>query len=226
MAAHVAAEFVHDDAGRLLRVNEPHGGPAPRFFVGRTPDGDVVRFRHDVDDATCRALLAAVADEGPLSNDALTTSRDTSQFEAILARSAPIQQTWTGPAFSFSSAIAEPEGVVRVTAGNAHLLRPWLEPWLPDVETAQPMFAVLANERAVAVCCSVRQTSIAHEAGVETAPEHRGRGYAVRAVAAWGRAVREMGRVPLYSTSWHNEASRGVARRLGLVLVGIDVHVT
>ena len=30
---------------------------------------------------------------------------------------------------------------------------------------------------------------------------------------------------PLYSTSWDNEASRAVARRLGLLLIGEDWHL-
>ena len=82
------------------------------------------------------------------------------------------------------------------------------------------------GERAVSICGSARITSRAHEAGVETHPDFRGRGHAVKVVAAWARAVREDGRIPLYSTSWENEASRDVARKLGLVQYGVTFHVT
>jgi hypothetical protein len=34
-----------------------------------------------------------------------------------------------------------------------------------------------------------------------------------------------MGQVPLYSTSWENLASQGVARRLGLQLYGVDLSI-
>ncbi len=53
------------------------------------------------------------------------------------------------------------------------------------------MFALAVDGHAVAVCCSVRRTSMAHEAGVETVSPYRGRGYAARVVKAWARAVRE-----------------------------------
>jgi predicted GNAT family acetyltransferase len=114
---------------------------------------------------------------------------------------------------------------IRVTDTNAAVLRPLLEPWFPDVQVGQPMFAVVVGGHAVSVCCSVRETAEAFEAGVETVAAHRRRGYAPRAVTAWAREVRAMGRVPLYSTSWQNEASRAVARALGLIHFGTDLHI-
>jgi len=38
--------------------------------------------------------------------------------------------------------------------------------------------------------------------------------------------VRALERVPLYSTSWENQASRRLAARLGLVHFGADLHIT
>lgn len=45
----------------------------------------------------------------------------------------------------------------------------------------------------------------------------RGRGLAPLVVAAWREAAERSGRQPLYSTSWDNEASLRVARKLGLI---------
>jgi predicted GNAT family acetyltransferase len=87
------------------------------------------------------------------------------------------------------------------------------------------MGASLHDGMAVSVCCSVRVTDRAHEAGVETHPEFRGRGHATRAVAEWAAAVWQLRCVPLYSTSWENASSRALARRLGLVQFGADLHI-
>ena len=225
MRLHVEALFTHDAEGQLVRVNEPDGAPAPRFFLGRTVDGAVWRFRHDVDHDLRRELEAAAEDD-VLQEHALDSPTGPSRYEDILARFAPVQRTWVGPAFCFPQELPTTIGTILVTEGNARLLHPLLQPWVPDVRLCQPMFVLTVDGHAAAVCGSVRRTSMAHEAGVETAPPYRGRGYASQVVIAWARAVRDMGRVALYSTSWQNEASRAVARKLALIHFGSDLHIT
>jgi predicted GNAT family acetyltransferase len=61
---------------------------------------------------------------------------------------------------------------------------------------------------------------------VETLPAARRRGHAVSVVAAWARAVKQIGALPLYSTSWDNVASQSVATKLGLSHFGVDFHVS
>jgi predicted GNAT family acetyltransferase len=63
-------------------------------------------------------------------------------------------------------------------------------------------------------------------AGLETLEEYRRRGHAVAVVAGWARAVRAMGRIPLYGTTWDNIASQGVARKLGLVRYGTELSLS
>jgi RimJ/RimL family protein N-acetyltransferase len=206
-------------------VNEPDGAPAPRFFLGRTVDGSVRRFRHDVDHELRRELEVA-SEDNALRDRGVHSPTSPARYEEMLARFAPVQRTWAGPAFCFPRELPAAVGTVLVTEANAKLLQPLLQGWVPDVRLCQPMVALAVDGQAVAVCGSVRRTAIAHEAGVETAAAFRGRGYAARVVAGWARAVRDMDRVPLYSTSWQNDASRAVARKLALVPFGSDLHIT
>jgi hypothetical protein len=50
--------FTHDNAGRIVAVNEPDGAAAPRFFLGRTVEGNVWRFRHDLPEHLIQQLNA------------------------------------------------------------------------------------------------------------------------------------------------------------------------
>jgi RimJ/RimL family protein N-acetyltransferase len=225
MRIHLDVLFTRDPGGRLLRINEPDGKEAPRFFLGRTPEGNEWRFRADLPANLVEALEAACRDEAP-GPELLAPPYGAKRYEALLERSAPIRHRWAGPAYFFAREISPPGGPIPVTQANLDLLRPHLEDWCPDAVFRQPAVMVLDEGRAVSLCCSVRQSALAHEAGVETAPAFRGRGYATRAVAAWAGAVRRLGRLPLYSTSWQNAASRALAGRLGLECYGTDLHFT
>ena len=75
----------------------------------------------------------------------------------------------------------------------------------------------------VSVCfCATRHSAPALEAGVETAAAFRGRGLAPRVTAAWARAIRASGKIPVYSTDWTNTSSLAVARKLGLIQYASD----
>jgi RimJ/RimL family protein N-acetyltransferase len=226
MRIHVEALFTRDAAGRLLRVNEPRGEDAPRFFLGRTAEGSDCWFRWDVDPQLARELAAATKVQRTGDDHHRLAPEDPARYEALLERAAPIQRTVTGPAYCFPREIAEPADVVAVTERNAEILRPHLESWLDSTAPGLLTMAVVEDGRAVAVCSSVRITDAAREAGVETAPGFRGRGHAARVVAAWAAAVRRTGAIPLYSTSWGNTASQAVARKLGLRMFGADLHIT
>jgi RimJ/RimL family protein N-acetyltransferase len=223
MEMHVEALFAHDDHGRLLHVNDPNAADAPRFFLGQTAGGSVMRFRRGTATDLERELKAVAA--AIQAAPALDSPIDAAPYRAILDRSSPSGEIWTGPAFTFPSSLPERVQAFRVTPENSHVLESHLAPWVPDVTTCQPMIAVAVDGQAVAVCASVRRTRKAHEAGIETVVAFRRRGYAAAAATEWARAVREEGRVPLYSTSWNNEASRALARKLGLLPFGNDLHI-
>jgi hypothetical protein len=99
---------------------------------------------------------------------------------------------------------------------------------LSDRSDPQPetdCFAIVRGGSLVSACWTSRfLPGIAAEAGVETRGLERGQGHAARVVSAWASAMRQAGVEPLYSTEWSNAASRAVARKLGLVPNGEDLH--
>ncbi|MGH7429710.1 MAG: GNAT family N-acetyltransferase [Candidatus Methylomirabilaceae bacterium] len=224
MRLQVRALFTHDDNGRLDSVNEVEGREAPQFFLGRTPDGNVWRFRHDLD-ATTVVELEALCLQVPLGMDTALPQSAIETFASILNRQQPLQRTWAGPAYRFPQiADVEPAAAVRVGPDNADVLRPHLPDWVDVAVSGQLLVAILEQGRAVAVCGSVRVTPDAHEAGVETAASFRGLGYGAAVVSAWARVVTDLGAIPFYSTSWDNVVSQRLARSLSLVQFGSNLH--
>jgi len=225
MRLHIAALFTLDASGHLLCVNEPGNRPAPRVFLGRTPVGCVLRTRADVAD-TVAAAAGALGDTEPTRVPLAQRPHCGDAIRTLLARDAPVESVWSGPAYCIdTSTLADPANAVRITAANERLMEAFPD-WRNEVPLRNPFVVVVEAGRAVALCCSVRITPGAHEAGVETLPDSRGRGYASSAVAAWGKAVAALGALPLYSTSTENAASQGVARRLRMRLFGLDYHIT
>ncbi len=219
--------FVQDGAKRLLYVNEAERPEAPRFFLGRTKEGVICRFRDDVPQTVVEQLEEVVAKEpGTLSEE----SAYLEVYKEILRQHGPITAVWSGPAYRFPDALQTVPGTVTITEANADLLDAHLAEWKADLESVRPCVAVIQENRAVSVCCSSRtspeRSPGAAEAGLETVPAARGQGYAVKAVAGWALEVSKTGRIPLYSTSWENTASRAVAKKLGLIMYGTDLHFT
>ena len=85
---------------------------------------------------------------------------------------------------------------------------------------------MVEGDRAVSICCSARIAPAAAEAGVDTLPEYRGRGYGLAVTAHWAQQVQLSGRLALYSTWWENAASLALVRRLGGQLYAEDFHLT
>lgn len=214
--------FRHDSFGRLLATNEPSERLAPHLFVGRTLKGNLWRFRHDLP-ATLVSTLDRVLAREPTATDLRQPLTCIAQVRDILAAHVQIAHMDAGPAWWCPVGITSPQPITTMRlADGATTARTF--PWVADeLAGCEPCFAVVEHGEAVAICFSSRRSSVAAEAGVETLAAYRGRGYATAVVAAWVGAVRATGRLPLYSTSWKNAASQGVARRLGLVQYGTDL---
>jgi len=219
--------FVHDPAGRIVAENEPVPRPCARFFFARTRTGNLWRVRHDVPGEIARQLDTLAASE-PV-NDTLEAPpvRLEAMREALRVDDTPPEMEF-GPAFRFPGEIPEPDGITRVTRANLEILRPMV-PDFGDLEReferGEPSLVKLVDGTPVATAFSSHLGERAAEVGVWTMEEHQGRGYATALVAAWARAARESGLIPLYSTEWENLASRGVARKLGLVMYASDLMV-
>lgn len=225
MTMHVRALFTHDARSRLLSVNEPGGGaPAPRLFLGRTRAGNLRRFRADLPEPLVEELEALCADE-PAAAELHGVPLHLEAYVRLLDGHAPVRRTWAGPAYYFAEDPEPSRPLLALTEADAELLREGFEELVEELPYAQPFVAVVEQGRAVSVCRSVRVTPAAHEAGVETLPRFRGKGYATDVAAGWARAVRSLGAVAMYSTSWGNAASQAVAKKLRLVQYGTDFHV-
>ncbi len=221
--------FTLDPTGRLLEVNEAERPQAPYFFLGQTQQGNLWRYRADLPGGVCR-VLEQLARAEPTRDALGMLPQRAEAFRDALEPHVPVRYVWSGPAYVFPAMMACPSlpasQVVRITRDNiAHLGK--MVAWLrPRLESREPCFAVLESGQAVAFCLSARSTPRSAEAGVETLPAFRGRGYGAAVVTAWAQEVRQQGRTPLYSTAWSNAASQALARRIGLRQYATDFHLS
>ena len=228
MQKHVRALFTHAAESRLLFVNEPDSAllPASRLFLGRTRAGNVWRFRADLPENLCDELNALCADELSLKDSFNKTPRHFESYVRLLEQNAPAETVSNGIAYQFSqNETRSKRSLIRVTQENAGVLRGGFEKLLEELAAWQPFVALVEDGKAVSVCRSVRITREAHEAGVETLPEFRGRGFAQDATAEWARLVHAAGAIPLYSTDLENHSSQAVARKLNLNCYGITFNI-
>jgi len=219
------ALYAIDDSGRLINVNDPARSIAPRFAMWRTAQGNVWRYRHDLPRDVVRAL-EAVASTERVTGDFREQPASLALYRGLLDGDAPVGEVYAGPAFRFPAEPLPAGDAEMIHGDNAELLRSYFPDWLPVLEECQPYFAIIRDNAAVSLCHSARRSARAAEAGIETHRDFRMQGYATAAVAAWSEAVQGEGLIPLYSTSWENGPSLSVARRLGLIIYGENVHLT
>ena len=224
-------------------MNEP-GDPRPddpvlppRLLPAAAPVKVLTwRFRHDLPESLVAELERVLAAE-PVTAD-IPNHRDASRaLQATLVQHGLLTGTleWTRLAFSRQSPnrrSLRPEHEVisahapRMTISDA-LLSPvlatgrrcpgdclvWRTVDHPRARSGFPLLSARAT-----LLLPLRPGLIRRE-------EFRGRGYAPAVVAAWAQAVREQGRIPLYSTSWTTWPRDLSRRKLGLVLYGTDLSI-
>jgi RimJ/RimL family protein N-acetyltransferase len=215
------ALFVRDPRGDLVATRDPSRRPAPRVFLARSAAGNAWAIRRDVDPAARTELERLLAEEPPwaVASDAVGP-RCSGRARELLA---PVSAERRGPAYVLGDELpCDPRA--REVAASEHAEWRAAFPWLAqEFEAVAPVAIAFEGGQPVAICHSPRGlTAEAAEAGVETIEAFRGRGLATAAAGCWARAVRRSGRIALYSTSWENRASQGVARRLSARLYGED----
>ncbi len=222
---HINTLYICDADGRLRFVREPGEPYAPgRFMMVRTPTGNSWRFRHDLPAALVDELDALCCAE-PVAADLRPEPVAAARIRAALDGHAQVDEEYRGPAYWIPAGGAPGSEAVLIDRDSAAVLEPhfpWRAQLLREVDDPGPITAVVVDGRAVAVCSCARLSPEAAEAGVDTHESARRQGFASAAVARWAAAVRARGLLPMYSTSWDNHASQGVARRLGMVLYGED----
>ena len=178
-------------------------------------------------DKLCEELGALCADEPPANAESGELPRHLKTYVRLLESDAPVEKLGTGLAYQFPQDFLSPSRpLLAVTEKNAEVLQGGFEKLVEELPAWQPFVALIEKNRAVSVCRSVRITSEAHEAGVETLPDFCGRDYAKDVTTEWARLVRAVGAIPLYSTSWENVASQAVARKLRLKYYGSSFNIT
>src|SRR5215467_2742974 len=106
-----------------------------------------------------------------------------------------------GPRFSLIRGKSRCAWAIRadiVTIGRLAQLEQNFRGWTTDdLAERAPIVGVIEGAHAVSICFCARRSLVAAEAGLETAPEFRGRGLGPRVTWAWAVALRTSGLLPL-----------------------------
>ena len=202
--------FLFDGGGRIRATREPEPASGPVFALIRGTSSCAWAVRADVPQEVAGELEGLASAEPPAA-DLRSAPRYAERYRALAGG-----KLYAGPAFIFPEKIAPAPAAVAVDQLQtlAHNFCGWTA---AEIEGRSPVVAVIEDGDAVSVCFCARRSGAAAEAGLETATAFRGRGFGPQVASAWASAVRASGRVPLFSTSWSNDASLSVARKLGLI---------
>jgi hypothetical protein len=231
---HIQFDTIFETAGpgRIVRTNDPDRSAGPLFWLGGSRGGNVFGVRADVTDDVAREVMAFAATEPPFlpPND---VPQHLEQYVRLLTRNGALPQYTPGVTYELQKKLPAPAGATTVDSESAERER--LHSWLaangmPDglkdmgfhdaSEFWPPWCAVLFYGQPVAVCFASRLAALGAEAGVATARNFRGRGFAAAAVAGWSRLKSLQSRALFYSTNRSNVSSQRVASRLSLRLIG------
>jgi len=203
--------FVLDRRGRIVSTREPHGTHGPLMTLIRGTTECAWAVRDDLPERLATEVEALLRSEPPAPPPGGRPAH-ADRYLALLGGRVGSE----GPMFRVPDALPPSPDALPIDSEEA--LHRHFPGWQPGEIAAgrSPALAIVVDGYPVSVCFCARRSETAAAAGLETAAEYRGLGLAGRVTAAWASAVRASGRVPLYSTSFGNQASRAVAAKLGL----------
>ncbi|MGQ0649017.1 MAG: GNAT family N-acetyltransferase [Gemmatimonadaceae bacterium] len=219
---YLETSFIRDDEGRIMSTREPGATRGPLISIVRSATSCAWAIRAGLS-RRLGGELNELAQQEPPTADLRDPPVHADRYLSLVrghvgSHEAALKTRQSdGPAFTFPAALVWPADIVAVE--DERLLERNFRGWVPGeiADGRAPVLAIVEDGYPVSVCFCARRSDAASEAGVDTAPAFRGRGFGPRVTTAWALAIRATGRVPLYSTAWTNEASLSVARRLGLV---------
>jgi hypothetical protein len=219
---HLDSLYRLDGRGRIVEVREPYPPPPPRFVLFRTSDDVLPLVGASLPEVLASQLIALAATEPPTPERAPS---HLGHYRTLLGLHREIEREYAGPSLYLPGPFGAADGVEKIEAHNLGLLHPNFPEEARDFEARRPIYAVVADGVAVAICFSSRDFGPGTPCGIFTVEAHRGRGHAGRVARAWAAEVARLDSVPLYGTTWDNAASRAIAARLGAVMFGSDFWI-
>lgn len=217
-----------DARGRLTRDAERHGRPAPHLVIAIATDGERMAIGAAVPDALVPELRALIDEQSSAIDPSAAPGAVPMCMQLLEPAVGPLELA-SGPSYWVPPATRYPSDAEIVRSdghGGEPLKRQPPDGWSADEwrdlidGTLGPWAAAVEREQVVALCHSARLTDRGAEAGVWTAPGHRGKGLAAAVTAAWSSLFDRGERHLFYSTSADNVSSQNVARRLNLRPIG------
>jgi hypothetical protein len=219
---HIEALFTLDSQSRMVTINEPWDKTkaAPRLYLGKTFDGSIIyKFRCDIQSGIIKKLEKYLLHEKPLNEIEYTNK----YFKILESKNHFEEMCY----YYKDMANTIKNDCVKITTVNIKDFKLNGFEWLNDeIRYCQPCYGIVKRGKIISICRSVRIMEEAHEAGIETAEEHRGKGLAKIVLINWANDVQNEGYMPLYSTSKGNKSSQKVAEKEGLNKYGIGISIT
>jgi GNAT acetyltransferase len=223
-------QWTRDDRGRLARVREPAGRPAPDLVVGVAEGGCCVAIGSEVSDQAAVELEVICREATPQSDSSHPPNAILQAQDLLRDACGPVDLS-SGPCYVFppNPSFESPATLVRSTDEDTSAAGDDIPPgstWTRDewrlllAGELGPWASAVVGGLVVSVCYSSRLAADGAEAGVWTHSDFRGKGHAAAVSAAWASLVTASGRQPFYSTSADNLSSQRVAARLGLRPIG------